>query len=63
MKLSKGSLVAGLIFVAMGIGFTLEALGVWDVRVGDLRAIGPLTLVVIGVLLILGAIGRSNKET
>ncbi len=58
MRMHAGTFVAGLVFLAVGVAFILEAAGVWTVRMADLKLIGPLALVVIGAATILGALSR-----
>lgn len=60
MKMHAGTFLAGLIFLAVGVAFVLEAADVWTIRVADLKLIGPLALVVIGVSIIAGALTRRN---
>ncbi len=61
MNLHRGTLLAGVVFIIIGVVFFLEALGVWTIRLVDLRLIGPLVLVVIGVAIIIGTVGRDRR--
>lgn len=61
MKFHPATFFAGLIFLVVSVVFTLEALGVWTVRLADLRLIGPLALVLIGLGVIGGSLTR--RET
>jgi hypothetical protein len=61
MKLHSGTLMAGLVYTGIGVAFVLEALGYWTLRVADLRVIGPLALLVIGLGLIVGTLTRGNQ--
>ncbi len=63
MRLHNGTLLAGVVFLLIGVAFVLEALGVWTLQIGDLRYIGPIALVVVGVAVVVGSIGRSNRES
>ncbi len=63
MRLHNGTLLAGVVFLLIGVAFVLEALGVWTLQIGDLRYIGPIALVVVGVAVVAGSIGRSNRES
>ncbi len=63
MRLHNGTLLAGIVFLLIGVAFVLEALGVWTLQIGDLRYIGPIALVVVGVAVVVGSIGRSNRES
>jgi hypothetical protein len=62
MKMHMGTFLAGLIFLAVGVAFMLEAADVWTIRVGDLKLVGPLALVVIGVSIIGGAMARRGES-
>ena len=62
MKMHVGSFLSGLIFLAIGVAFVLEAAGVWTIRVADLKLLGPLALVVIGVSIIAGAVTRRSES-
>ncbi len=61
MKMHMGTFLAGLIFLTVGVAFVLEAADVWTISVGDLKLIGPIALVVIGVSIIAGAITRREN--
>lgn len=54
-NLDIGSLMAGLLFTALGVAFVLEASGQWSFELGHFRFIGPLVLIVIGVTTLVGA--------
>lgn len=56
MKLHPTALFIGLVYLAVGIAFMLEALGYWALQVGDLRYIGPLALVVVGLGVVMGSL-------
>jgi hypothetical protein len=51
---NRSALVFGVFFVAAGVGFLLDRLGVWNLRA---RYLLPLLLVALGVAILLG--GRS----
>jgi len=61
MKAHPGTLFVGIVYLAVGVAFVLEALDVWDLRFGDLRYLGPLALVVVGVAVIVGALARRDS--
>ena len=54
-SLDPGSLIAGLVFTAIGIAFVLEASDAWSFELSDFRFIGPLVLIVIGIATLVGA--------
>jgi hypothetical protein len=58
MKMHLGTLFAGLIFLAVGVAFALEAMDVWSLSLSDLRYIGPLALVVAGAAVVAGSLNR-----
>ena len=54
-KFDLGSFVAGVVFMALGLAFVLEAQGQWAFRLSHFRYIGPLILIVIGISILAGA--------
>lgn len=62
MRLHKGTLLAGLLYLVIGVAFILEALEVWTLHISDLRYIGPIALVVLGVAIVIGSMGRSDAK-
>jgi len=54
-RLDTGGVIAGLIFIALGVAFLLDRLDVWDLR---FEVIWPAVLVGVGVLIVLGALPR-----
>jgi hypothetical protein len=63
MRLHKGTLFAGVIYLGIGIGFLLEALEVWTLRISDLTVVGPLALVVLGLAVVIGSLGRAGQQS
>jgi hypothetical protein len=56
-----GSFVAGIVFMAIGLAFILEADGRWAFQLDHFRYIGPLVLIVIGISIVAGAgLGRRH---
>jgi hypothetical protein len=60
MKLHTGTLFAGLVYLAIGVTFLFEALGWWTLQISDFRLVGPLALVVVGLVVIVGSMGRDR---
>lgn len=60
MRIHTGTLFAGLVFLAVGIAFILEAVGAWNLTLGELRYVGPLALVVAGLAVVIGSLGRRS---
>jgi len=56
-------LFAGVIYLGIGIAFALEAMEVWTLRIGDLRFVAPLALVVLGLAVVIGSLGRADRQT
>lgn len=56
-----GSFVAGIVFMAIGLAFILEADGRWTFQLDHFRYVGPLVLIVIGISIVAGAgLGRRH---
>jgi hypothetical protein len=62
MKLHIGTLMAGIVYAGIGIAFLFEALGYWSLRVADLRIIGPLALLLIGLSVIVTTLARRDQS-
>ncbi len=60
MRIHMGTLFAGLIFLLVGVAFTLEALEVWTLSVSDLRYVGPLALLVVGAAVVVGSVNQDQ---
>ncbi|HLF59926.1 MAG TPA: hypothetical protein VI980_01945 [Acidimicrobiia bacterium] len=63
MRLHRGTLFAGVIYLVIGVVFLLEALGVWTLQISDLTLIGPIALVVLGLAVMVGSMGRADHGT
>ena len=61
MSLHKGTLFAGIVYLGVAIAFILEALGFWALQIGDLRYVGPIALVVLGIAVAIGSLGNDQK--
>jgi len=55
-------LFAGAVYLMVAIVFMLEALDVWTLRIGDLRYIGPIALVLIGLAVGICSLGRGDRQ-
>lgn len=55
----RGSLIAGIFFIIMGVVFLLDQLDVIDLRPG---LVWPLLLIGFGVGVLAGAVGHSRSE-
>jgi hypothetical protein len=63
MTLHKGTLFAGVIYLGVAIAVILEALGFWTLQIGDLRYLGPIALVVLGLAVVIGSMGGSREPS
>jgi hypothetical protein len=63
MRAHKGTMLAGIIYLVVGVAFILEALDVWTVQLADLRLLVPGALVVLGFAVIIGTVGRKDRRT
>jgi hypothetical protein len=61
MRFHAEALVAGLVFLVVGVAFVLEALGTWTLGVEDLRFAGPLALVVAGLGVLAASVARTHR--
>jgi hypothetical protein len=41
----------------------MEAMEAWTLRIGDLRFVAPLALVVLGLAVVIGSLGRADRQT
>ena len=58
--MNMGSLIAGLVFIILGVLFLLDNLGVFEV---SFAVIWPIVLIGVGLALLLGGLGRRRQET
>jgi hypothetical protein len=61
MKLHIGTLFAGFIYLIIGLVFLAEAFGWWTFQWSDLRLIGPLALIVVGLAVLIGTMTRKSS--
>jgi len=52
-----------VIYLGIGIVFLLEALEVWTLQISDLTVVGPMALVVLGLAVVIGSLGRTDQQT
>ncbi len=57
-----GTFIAGVIFAVLAVLFLLEALDVWSLSLADFWLLGPLLLVVIGVVVVVNAVTRKSHD-
>jgi hypothetical protein len=63
MRVHSGTMLAGVVYLILGVAFILEALDVWTVRLTDLRLLVPGALVVIGIAVLIGTVGQRDRQT
>lgn len=61
MNVHRGTLLAGIVYLTVGLAFVTEALGWWELQVGDLRYAGPVALVVVGVAIAFGSLTGTRQ--
>lgn len=52
----------GVLFVIIGVGAWLEVEGVWTLDLDSLRLLGPILVLVVGVMLFVTSLGRRSRE-
>ena len=60
MRFHTGTLFAGLVYLAIGAAFLFEVMGWWTLEIRDFRLVGPLALVIGGLAVIVGSVGRNK---
>ena len=63
MTIHRGTLFAGVVYLGIGVAFILEALEVWALQIGDLRFVGPVALVVLGLAVVIGSMRGGAQRT
>jgi len=63
MRLHLGTLFAGFVYLVIGFTFLAEALGWWAFQWSDFRLLAPLALVVAGLAVIVGSLGRRGTAS
>lgn len=63
MRIHRGTLLAGVVYLGIGVAFILEALEVWTLQIGDLRYVGPIALVVLGLAVVIGSMRGAQRST
>jgi len=56
MRMHAGTMLAGAVYLALGLAFMAEALEWWTLQVGDLQLVGPLALVLAGIAVVVGSV-------
>ena len=59
LPINRGSIVAGVFFVLVGVAFLLQELGLWDLKA---VYVFPVLLIALGVAVILGGTRRRESS-
>ncbi|CAN5789634.1 hypothetical protein BH23ACT5_BH23ACT5_22210 [soil metagenome] len=57
-----GTFVWGLVLTLAGVGLLGVGLGWWTLSLIDLRYVAPVAVIVIGAIIVLGALTRQTQE-
>ena len=57
-RFHAATFVSGLVFTALGAGLAAESAGWWTFRLRDLGLVLPIVLIVIGLTILAGTLGR-----
>lgn len=60
MRLHIGTLIAGIVYLIIGVAFVFEALGEWTMSLGDLRFVLPLAMVTVGLAVVAGSLSHDR---
>lgn len=61
-RFDPGTFFAGLVFLAVGVAFVMEALEYWAFGFRQLRWVGPAVLVVVGIGVLIGSWSRGASR-
>lgn len=56
------TLISGLALAVWGAGLLGDGLGWWDLELADLRFAGPILIIAVGVLVVVGAIASAQRR-
>ena len=59
LPINRGSIVAGVFFILVGVAFLLQELGLWDLKA---VYVFPVLLIALGVAVILGGTRRRESS-
>lgn len=62
-KLHVGTLISGLVLAAWGTGLLGDGMGWWNLELADLRYVGPILIIVVGALVVIGALMSAQKSS
>jgi hypothetical protein len=61
-KLDVGSFITGLFFTIVGVAFVLEGAGAWTFRLGHLRIVGPLIILLVGIAVLISSMAGAQRR-
>ena len=61
-RLHFGTFVTGLIVALVGAALLAEGLGWWELQLRDFRFVGPVLLIAIGVIVLIGSLARRQGD-
>lgn len=57
-KVHWGTFLWGLVLALAGVGLLGVDLGWWQLRLADLRLVGPVVIMIIGLVVLIGSMSR-----
>ena len=61
-RLHFGTFVTGLIVALVGAALLAEGLGWWELQLRDFRFVGPVLLIAIGAIVLIGSFARRQGD-
>lgn len=61
-RLHLGTLLWGLVLAAWGVGLLGVGAGWWDLELADLRYAGPILIIVVGAVILFGAMVPGRRS-
>lgn len=61
-KFHVWTLLCGLVLAAWGTGLLGDGMGWWNLELTDLRYAGPILIIVIGALVVIGALMAERRR-
>jgi hypothetical protein len=58
-----GTLLSGLALAIWGAGLLGDGMGWWNIELADLRYVGPILIIVIGALVVVGALASDRRRS
>lgn len=61
-RFHPGTFTSGLIFAVLGAAFVAENRGWWTFELRDLRLMGPVLVILIGVAVLMGSLRHRTQQ-